>query len=75
MFVEYTGKASIAPALALLTAGVRAQLNEKYYVLCALYKWKIYSGAAEPGGNGGMCPPTFFKSEKSALFSGLKCPI
>jgi hypothetical protein len=57
MFVEYTGKASIAPALALLTAGVRAQLNEKYYVLCALYQWKIYSGAAEPEGNGGMCPP------------------
>ena len=28
------------------------------------------------GGNGGMSPPThFFKSEKSALFSGLKCPI
>jgi hypothetical protein len=22
------------------------------------------------GGNGGMCPPTFFKSEKSALFLG-----
>jgi hypothetical protein len=27
------------------------------------------------GGNGGLCPPTFFKREKSALFSGLKCPI
>ena len=26
--------------------------------------------------NGGMCPPpTFFRSEKSALFSGLKWPI
>ena len=29
MFVEYTGKPSMAPALALLTAGVRGQLIHK----------------------------------------------
>lgn len=28
MFVVYTGKASIAPELALLTAGLRVQLNK-----------------------------------------------
>ena len=40
----------------------------------------VYSkpGAAEAGRQWGPVPPpppTFFKSEKSALFSGLKCPI
>jgi hypothetical protein len=69
MFVEYTGKASIAPALALLTAGVRAQLNEKYYVLCTLYQWKIYSGAVDINGRYIQGP------WNRALFSGLKCPI
>ena len=36
-----------------------------------------HTGAAEPGGQLGHVPPphTFLKSEKSALFSGLKCPI
>ena len=36
-----------------------------------------FAGAAEPGGGGnwGMCPPTFFKSEKSALSLGLNAPF
>jgi hypothetical protein len=32
-------------------------------------------GPRHRGGNGGMCPPTFFKSEKSALFLGLNAPF
>jgi hypothetical protein len=41
------------------------------------HKLLFYPGAAEPGGGemGACAPPTFFKSEKSALFSGLKCLI
>jgi hypothetical protein len=38
----------------------------------------LVAGATEPeraGAMGACAPALFFKSEKSVLFSGLKCPI
>jgi hypothetical protein len=35
----------------------------------------LRSGAAEPGGNGSLCPPLFLKVKKVPFFLGLNAPF